>query len=64
MEITLTPRPFESEFDVYLDGNCVGHLIVSSQRLALFVASEGKSKCFTYAAEFIRFLSGGKCGKT
>lgn len=39
MEITLAPRPSESEFDVYLDGNCVGHLIVSSHRLALFVAN-------------------------
>lgn len=64
MEITLTPRPSDSEYDVYLDGENVGHLIVSSQRLALFVANNGKSQCFTHAAELVRYFSGGKYGKT
>lgn len=63
MEITLTPRPTDSEYDVYLDGENVGHLIVSHQRLVLFIPKSGKSKCIESAAAMVRYISGGKYGK-
>lgn len=64
MSITLEPRLTEREFDVYLDGEYAGHLICSAHRLVLYVLESGKSHCFTHAAEMVRYLLGGKYGKT
>lgn len=64
MEIKLKPRPIEREFDVYLDEEYVGHLICSAHRLVLYVPKSGKSQCFTHAAEMVRYLHGGKYGKS